>query len=266
VQRNLKFWGAIVAVLSLLQAAVAFLVPKGSALTISSEAIDVALHVAATLAFLYNAQHFKWKNKHLLVSPGLLLGNAHGNQFSMDVLRSRPAPGSAQRVRGRHFFCFSPVSPCSQDFSSGPIAVPIQCTTKLPRSSSIGFMVALPLLLLRDSMAVCRARCSPIRTQLQHAPFGRGPGIIGLLLLLWRDSFGKWKRFYFTLLAAEMLSAGSAYLANRAIDANLYFPGSWYDVLIDISIAWFALSAFLGSGLLPEVSAEDHPDEKRDAG
>ena len=61
--RHLKVWAAVVVVLSLLQAAVATLVPKGSTLTIASETIDVSLHIAATLAFFFNARTSNGKVK-----------------------------------------------------------------------------------------------------------------------------------------------------------------------------------------------------------
>ena len=262
MQRNLKFWGAIVAVLSLLQAAVAFLVPKGSALTISSEAIDVALHVAATLAFLHNARTSSGRisifwylhsscwgtltvTSSLWMYYGVVLHQEVPNVFVGDIFLF---------LAGVPMLAGLLLRPDRRSNSNAPLS-----------------FLDLPLLVLWwlflyfffvtpwQYVVPDEVRYGPSYNTLLLA---EDLVSIGLLLLLWRDSFGKWKRFYCNLLAAEMLSAGSAYLANRAIDANLYFPGSWYDVLIDISIAWFALSAFLGSGLLPEASAEDHPDEK----
>jgi diguanylate cyclase (GGDEF)-like protein len=262
VPRNLKFWGATVVVLSLLQAAVAFLVPKGSALTLSSESIDVALHIAASLAFLYNARTSSGRVSifwYLQAACWGTLTVTSSLWMYYGVVLHQEVPTAF--VGDIYLFL------AGVPMLAGLLLRPDRRSNHDARLSFLD----LPLLVLWwlflyfffvtpwQYVVPNEARYGPTYNTLLLA---QDLVSIGLLTLLWQDTFGKWKRFYLVLLGAEVMSAGAAYLANRAIDANAYYPGSWYDVLIDAAVAWFALSALLGNGLAPEARSEEHPDQK----
>ena len=260
--RNLKFWGAVVVVLSLLQAAVAFLVPKGSALTVASEAIDLALHVSASLVFFLNARSSTGKTRifwNLQSACWGILSVTTALWMYYGVALHQEVPS----VFVGDIFLFLAGVP----MLAGLLLRPDRRSND---NAPLSFL-DLPLLVLWwlflyfffvtpwQYVVPDEVRYGPSYNTLLLA---QDLVLFGLLALLWRDSSGKWKRFYGNLLGAQALSAGSAYVANRAIDANAYYPGSWHDVLIDASIAWFAIAALLGRGLGPEASSEEHPDEK----
>jgi diguanylate cyclase (GGDEF)-like protein len=262
VPRPLQVWAAVVVVLALLQAAVAILVPKGSALTAASEAIDVSLHIAATLAFLFNARAATGKTRlfwHLQAACWGTLTVTSSLWMFYGVFLHQEVPTA---FVGDIFLFLAGVP-----MLAGLLLRPDR---RSESNSPLGFL-DLPLLVLWW-LFLYLFFVTPwqyvVRNDVLYGPnynillLAEDLVSIALLTLLWRDTFGKWRRFYVSLLGAQVLSASAAYLANRAIDVNLYYPGSWYDVLIDASIAWFAMSAFIGRELSPEAASEEHPDQK----
>lgn len=79
-----------------------------------------------------------------------------------------------------------------------------------------------------------------------------------VLGVFWLQSDGKWKRLYGALFAAALFNAFFFYLLNRAIEKDLYFTGSWYDIPYSASFAIYAAVAFLGEGL---SGASGDPDD-----
>ncbi len=261
-RKNLKVWGATVVGLSLLQATVAFLVPKGPTLTAASEAVDLALHITTSLVFFLNARTSTGKTRifwNLQAACWGILSVVSALWMYYGVVLHQEVP----TVFVGDIFLFLAGVP----MLAGLLLRPDRRTNY---NAPVSFL-DLPLLVLWwlflyfffvtpwQYVLPDEVRYGPSFNTLLLA---EDLVSIGLLTLLWRDSFGKWKRFYINLLGAEILSASFAYLANRAIDANVYYPGSWYDVLIDTSIAWFAISALVGNGLAPEAGSEEHPDQK----
>ena len=81
--------------------------------------------------------------------------------------------------------------------------------------------------------------------------YNRLNGLLDIVLLLtlgflWSRCFGRWKWFYATFFAAQLLITASGYLANHAIDKHLYYPGSWYDVPLSVALASFTLVGLFG--------------------
>ena len=83
--------------------------------------------------------------------------------------------------------------------------------------------------------------------------------IVGVLLAFWRESSGRWKTFYACLCGAFIFNGVWFYVLNDALEKNLYFPGSWYDIPYSGSFAVFTAVALLGPGLLPtpETAADE---------
>jgi diguanylate cyclase (GGDEF)-like protein len=85
-------------------------------------------------------------------------------------------------------------------------------------------------------------------------------GLIAIILAaFWRESSGAWRRFYRLFFGAVVFNGIAFYLINLAIERDVYFNGSWYDILYSGSFAVFAWVALLGDGLSPtsEPSARD---------
>jgi diguanylate cyclase (GGDEF)-like protein len=66
---------------------------------------------------------------------------------------------------------------------------------------------------------------------------------------LWDSSTGAWRRIFGNLLGASILYAFASIEAGIAIDSNLYYTGSLYDVPLLASMAWFARTGFVASKL-----------------
>lgn len=63
--------------------------------------------------------------------------------------------------------------------------------------------------------------------------------------VFWLRSSGAWKRVYLHLFIAAAIYEISSHAINVAIDQDLYYTGSHFDVLLVLAMAWF-----VGAGLL----------------
>jgi diguanylate cyclase (GGDEF)-like protein len=80
-----------------------------------------------------------------------------------------------------------------------------------------------------------------------------------VLSLMLRRTASGWKRFYAYLLAGVSINCLCFLLENRAIEANTYFSGSWYDTPYSASIAFLVVVSIKGRGLMqtPETSEDE---------
>ena len=83
--------------------------------------------------------------------------------------------------------------------------------------------------------------------------------LAAVLTIFFLQSEGKWKRFYGGLWVAVVFNGISFYALNHAIEKDLYFTGSWYDIPYSASFAVFTAVGLLGPGLAstPETSADE---------
>jgi diguanylate cyclase (GGDEF)-like protein len=77
--------------------------------------------------------------------------------------------------------------------------------------------------------------------------------------VLLRQSSGKWRTFYTVFFVAVVFNGLTFYLLNGAIELNIYFTGSWYDIPYAASFVVFTVAGLLGRGL--QSSAESRKDE-----
>lgn len=75
--------------------------------------------------------------------------------------------------------------------------------------------------------------------------------LCGTVLLFWRESSGRWKRFYACFFGAAVFNAVAFYVINRALETGVYFTGSWYDIPYCLSFAFYTAVAMQGEGLAP---------------
>ncbi|MGC1450445.1 MAG: diguanylate cyclase [Candidatus Sulfotelmatobacter sp.] len=81
-----------------------------------------------------------------------------------------------------------------------------------------------------------------------------------VLLIFWRESSGRWRTVYACLCGAFLFNGVWFYVLNRALEKEVYFTGSWYDVPYSGSFALFTAVSVLGPGLLPTPeTAADEP-------
>lgn len=82
----------------------------------------------------------------------------------------------------------------------------------------------------------------------------------GVTVVFWLQSSGRWRTFYACFFGAVVFNGITFYVLNHAIEKDVYFTGSWYDVPYSLSFALFTSVALLGQGLAPTPeTAADGP-------
>lgn len=75
------------------------------------------------------------------------------------------------------------------------------------------------------------------------------------LAVVWSRSQGPWRTVYAHWFGASLTYALSSYLANWAIEKNIYYTGSLYDVPLAASMAWVTGVGLLALDLAPQQRA-----------
>lgn len=133
-----------------------------------------------------------------------------------------------------------------------------------PQNSRLGVLdfslLALWWLYLYLSFVVCWQYISPNGSAYDHNFDWLSAAENALLAMVaaafWKESKGRWKTLYAALFGAVVFNAASFYWLNLAIEKDVYFTGSWYDIPYTASFAGFLLVAFLGDGLTANSQAE----------
>lgn len=83
-----------------------------------------------------------------------------------------------------------------------------------------------------------------------------------LLGAFWLQSSGRWKTFYAFFWGAVVINGVAFYTLNHALERDVYFTGSWYDIPYSGSFALFVTVALLGQNLssTPEGEGEQTYD------
>jgi hypothetical protein len=127
------------------------------------------------------------------------------------------------------------------------------------RSARLGvldfLLLALWWLYLYVSFVVCWQYISPnldaYNRNFDVLSWAESILLAGVLLIFWRESTGRWKTLYACLCGAVVFNAVWFYVLNRAIERDVYFTGSWYDIPYSGSFAVFTAVGLLGAGLTP---------------
>jgi signal transduction histidine kinase len=82
--------------------------------------------------------------------------------------------------------------------------------------------------------------------------------LLGALAVVWWRSQGAWKRVYAQWFGASLTYALSSYVANWAIEKNIYYSGSLYDVPLAVSMAWVTGVGLLALDLSPKQQPARH--------
>jgi signal transduction histidine kinase len=72
------------------------------------------------------------------------------------------------------------------------------------------------------------------------------------LAVVWARSKGSWRTVYLHWFCASLTYALSSYLANWAIQKNVYYSGSLYDLPLALSMAWVTVIGVLALQLSPK--------------
>jgi signal transduction histidine kinase len=82
---------------------------------------------------------------------------------------------------------------------------------------------------------------------------------LGGLGLLWSKSSGPWKTLYAHWFGASVLYSLSSYVANWALDHDIYYSGSLYDLPLVVSIAWMAVPGVLALQMPVKETSPEKP-------
>ena len=75
--------------------------------------------------------------------------------------------------------------------------------------------------------------------------------LTGILVMFWRESSGRWKRFYALFCGAAAFNGIAFYVINQALEKGIYYTGSWYDIPYCASFTFFTAIPLCGEGLSP---------------
>jgi len=81
--------------------------------------------------------------------------------------------------------------------------------------------------------------------------------LAAVLLVFRRESVGAWREFYGWFCFAVVFNGVAFYVLNRALEQNVYYTGSWFDIPYSASFTFFSAVAFLGHSLLPDPKTAD---------
>ncbi len=238
------------ATLTLVQAAASALLPRGLALTATSDIALALVLIALVVAFALNAVPARGRLRvfWIMQSVGwfmLLIDQLWWMLY--DLVLRKPLP----LLFAGDVLLFLPGVMMLAGFLLRPHL------EQSKRSARLGTLDFLLLMLwwvfFYVFLVTCWQYISP-NVDLYNTNYDRLYLIEILVVLvvqsvLLRQSTGEWKRFYAFYLGAVLLGAICFSLENRAIELNTYFNGSWYDIPYLGSFAFFMIVAMQGRGL-----------------
>jgi len=232
--------------------------PQGLLLTGISDIVTGALLLVALIAFGMNARASKGRLRWfwILQSAGwaLWLGDQLVWIYYDLVLRQKmPAIHPADAL------LFLAVAPMMAGLLLRPHREPSSQSARLGILDF--FLVLLWWLYLYISFIVCWQYVL-FNVDAYNRNFDRISWLETVLLgtvlaVFWWQSSGKWKQFYGFFWIAIVFNGVWFYLLNLALEKDLYFTGSWYDVPYSGSFAVFTVAALFGDGLIATPERAD---------
>jgi len=135
------------------------------------------------------------------------------------------------------------------------------------RSARLGVLDFLLLMLwwfyLYVSFVICWQYISPNEAayNLNFDALSMAENLLlaAVLALFCRETSGAWRRFYAGFCGAVVFNALTFYALNRAIEKDVYFTGSWYDIPYSGSFVIYIAVALMGRNLspTPETAADE---------
>jgi len=250
-ERNLRtyvqLWAGLVIFMALEQLAATLYVPRGTPLTAITDAIALLLMSSALIVFLVNASASPRETRLFwMLLAGCwgarIIGQSAWTYFEVVMREEVPNPF---------------VGDILLFLSNIPVLAALLLQPHLDEFESrrlrgvVDFLLLLLWWLFLYLFFVIPWQYIVLDEMKYGSNFNRMNGLLGLTLLLtlgvlWRRTFGRWKWFYGIFFGAQLLTLVSAYMANEAIDAHLYYPGSWHDVPYAAALASATIVGLLG--------------------
>jgi len=252
-------WAGGAFLLTALLAVASATFPRGLALAAVSDIVSGALMLSAFFAFARNAGASKGRTRWFWTLQAAGWALWFGDQvvwivFDLILQKKVPAMYPADALL---FLAGAPMF-------AGLLLRPHRQQSE--RSARLGaldfFLLLFWWLYLYVSFVVCWQYISP-NEGAYNRNFDLLSGAEFALLALvtaafWRESSGRWRKFYAYFFGAVVFNGVTFYVLNRAIEKDVYFTGSWYDIPYCTSFALFTAVALHGQRLSPaSESASD---------
>ena len=244
---RVKLWCGLLASLVLAQTVVSLRIPRGETLTVTSDLIQGALLLLATAAFLPKTLASRSSKPGarafwILMSGGMVFWLAYQAMWNyFEVLRRQEVP----EVFSGDVVLFLHLVPMMAALA----VLPHLCDEE--RDARIR-MLDLSLLVIWWVFLYVYVVIPWQTVHVDAAIYGANYNLVYLteklvflicLAFVAYTTRGGWRHLYGQLLGASALYASSSYLANWAIERQVYYSGSIYDIPLTISIAWIATVA-----------------------
>jgi diguanylate cyclase (GGDEF)-like protein len=247
---NLVFSAAVL--LTALLTAACLVLPRGLALVAISDLVTGTLMLCALSAFAWNGRGSTGRMRWFWILQAAGWGLWLGDQISwivFDLILKKKVP-AMYPADALLFLAGAPMI-------AGLLLRPHRQASE--RTARLGLLDFLLLLLwwlyVYVSFVVCWQYVVPNENGYNRN-FDLLSGaetvlLTGILLLFWRETSGRWRKFYGIFCVAVVFNGIAFYVLNRAIERNVYFTGSWFDIPYSVSFAIFSAVALFGQGLAP---------------
>ena len=253
MSKPFKTWLGAVFVLVMLQALASLLVRPGFALIATSDVLQGLLLLSATLCFLPGVLHTRGRTR--LFWSLTLLGMAFWFTyqlmwiyFEVYLRKDVPNPFAGDVILFLH------IVPMIAALALQPHVEQDDRTTRL---GSLDFALLLIWWIYLYLYAVIPwqyvTRDETIYEHNLNALYlTEKMVLLGGLLWVWSRCHGSWRKVYAHWFGASLTYAGFSYLANWAIERNVYYTGSFYDVPLAGSMAWVTAVGLVAYSVNPQ--------------
>lgn len=244
---RIKLLSLLLAALVLAQIAVSILLRRGDALTITSDLIQGALLLVATISFLPNALSTGSPRQRarifwILMTTGMIFWLAYQvmwNYFEVIQRKEVPEIFAGDVVLFLHLvpmMAALAVFPHLQDDDRDTRVRMLDLTLLLTWWVFLYVYTVIPWQMVEVNGAI-------YGNNLNFVYLTEKLVLLVSLAVLAYGAQGGWRSLYAQLLGAYSLYASSSYVANWAIVHRAYYTGSIYDIPLTVSIAWTAAVA-----------------------
>ncbi|MFC5863489.1 GGDEF domain-containing protein [Acidicapsa dinghuensis] len=258
MQASSRLWIGAAAALAFAQACASAFLPGGLILTAVSDVVSTVLILLLVIAFARNAlaSQGRLRSVWILQSLGWFLWLVDQCFWMLyDVILRRPMP---EMFPGDVILFLAGV-PMLAGLLLRPHLLPST------RSIRLGFLDFLQLMLWWIYIYLYFVMCwiyvseDPAQYNINFDRLYLAQFVILLAVLvpLFLQSSGQWKRFYACFLAASTLNCLSVVAENTAIEAKTYYNGSWYDVPFAASFVFFLIVAVISRDLTPTLETDE---------
>src|ERR1019366_4141872 len=247
LRNRLKIWAALVGFLLLAQFAATVFVPRSLSLSLLNDVIEFLLLLPALLVFLVNASASPRPTRlfWMLLAAGwgvTIVAQAMWMYFDLVLRTEAPNP-----IVGDILLFLSNI-PFLAALLLQPRLDPVK---ERESKGAVDFLLLLLWWLNLYLFFVVPWQYVVLDEAKYGSNYNRLNGLLDIVLLLtlgflWSRCLGRWKWFYAFFFGAQLLITASGYVANRAIDKHLYYPGSWYDIPLSVALTAFTLVGLFG--------------------